>query len=465
MDDDTEPVNCLVRNECAFTSTVESDEAIIHINPPPQVNLGEDMHLCPGDHATLDPGTTLTTYLWSTAETTKSIEVSEQGNYKLTVTDNKDCSNEDKIYVWIDPAIPELDLGDDAAYCSGVDVTLDASDQYDTYDWNTGADGQSVDITLTGTYHVTASNNNSVCIESDTIHVQVVEPFQDEEICLITIDMATGNNIIIWEKTPGMNIIDYNIYRQTTVAGEYELLETKPYDDLSIFMDDEADPEVRQWVYKITAVDTCGNESDIKVSPYHRPLFLEYNGADDGVNLRWEPYVVEGTEMEFLTYEIYRGADSTALAKLDEISGDLRVYKDKDPNSLTYKYFYRVAGVKSNPCYPAAGKKADSGPYSHSMSNIEDNRLQVVEGINNLKSAGAITIYPNPFSDFTTLKFTNPIHSEYRLVVCDLSGKVVYMKSNITGEEVVLDRGNLAPGIYFVELTGKDIFRGRVIVE
>ncbi len=465
LDDDEEPVFCLVRNECAFTTPVESDEAIIHVNPPPPVSLGKDIHLCPGDQATLDPETSFTSYLWSTDETTKTIKVSDQGNYKLTVTDDKGCSNEDKIYIWVDPAIPELDLGEDAAYCSGDDVTLDASDQYDTYDWNTEGAESSIDVTETGDYFVTVSKNNSVCIESDTVHVQVVEPYQDEEICLITVDMGTGNNIIVWEKTPDMNIVAYNIYRQTTVAGEYELLETKPYEDLSIYMDDEADPEVRQWVYKITAVDTCNNESDIKVSPYHRPLFLEYNGADDGVNLRWEPYVVEGAEMEFLTYEIYRGSDSSTLAILDEISGDLKVYKDKDPNALTYKYFYRVAGVKSNPCYPSADKKADSTPYSHSMSNIEDNRLQVVEGVNNLKSAGTINIYPNPFNETTTLQFTNPNHSEYRLAVRDLSGKVVYMSGIITGEEIVLNREGLTAGYYLVELIGESIYRGKVVVE
>jgi len=42
--------------------------------------------------------------------------------------------------------------------------------------------------------------------------------------------------------------------------------------------------------------------------------------------------------------------------------------------------YYRISAEKPDPCYPTgAGKKADSGPYSHSMSNVEDNRLQAGE--------------------------------------------------------------------------------------
>ncbi|KPK86548.1 MAG: hypothetical protein AMS27_04840, partial [Bacteroides sp. SM23_62_1] len=198
--------------------------------------------------------------------------------------------------------------------------------------------------------------------------------------------------------------------------------------------------------------------------PYHRPLFLQYTGTDNGVNLEWESYVVEGTEMEFLIYEIYRGSDSTVLTKIDEISADLRVYKDIDNNALKYRYFYRVAGVKANPCYPTGSSKAESGPYSHSMSNIEDNRLQVIEGIN-LQSAENLMIFPNPFNDYTTIRFTNPAHSEYKLVVRDLTGKVVMIVSEISEEEVIIERNSLKAGYYSVEVVGEKIFRGKMIVE
>ena len=54
---------------------------------------------------------------------------------------------------------------------------------------------------------------------------------------------------------------------------------------------------------------------------------------------------------------------------------------------LLRRYYYRVAGVLKRPCYPtgSSGKKDEPGPYSRSMSNIEDNRV-LVGGLNDIKS-------------------------------------------------------------------------------
>jgi hypothetical protein len=359
---------------------------------------------------------------------------------------------------------PTVSVGEDIFTCLNAEVILDAGTGFSQYLWTPGeSTDQTLDVTEEGEYFVKVTDENG-CSARDTVSVNFAEPYDQEQICLITIDLQSGKNLIIWEKTPDMGTILYRIYRQTNVVGEYEMIGEVPYDDLSIFKDTVADPEQRQWVYKITAVDTCNNESDIKVSPYHRPLFLQYTGTDDGVNLEWESYVVEGAEMEFLTYEIYRGSDSSALTKLDEISADLRVYKDKDNNALKYRYYYRIAGVKANPCYPTGSVKAESGPYSHSMSNLEDNRLQFAEGID-LKSAESLMIYPNPFSDYTTIRFTNPVHSEYKLLVRDLAGKAVMIISKITEEEVIIQRSSLKAGYYSVEVVGEKIFRGKMIVE
>ena len=281
--------------------------------------------------------------------------------------------------------------------------------------------------------------------------------------------MNTGNNLIIWEKTPDKGILAYHIYRQTNIIGDYELIGTSTADKLSIFMDEEADPETRQWVYKITAVDTCTNESDIKVTSYHRPLFLQYTGAQDGVNLEWESYVVEGKEMEFVTYEILRGSDSSALSPIAEISADLRVYKDKDSKAIQYKYFYRVAGVKANPCYPSATLKADDTPWSHSVSNMEDNRMQETEDTTGTGLAGSyygtLNIYPNPFSQSTSIEFPNPGNRQYKLLGLDLTGKLMYMDESIHGEKIVLERRNLSSGYYIIELRGDKLYRGTMVIE
>ena len=76
-----------------------------------------------------------------------------------------------------------------------------------------------------------------------------------------------------------------------------------------------------------------------------------------------------------------------------------------------------------------------------------------------------IQVYPNPFSEKTTIVFSNPEYSVYKLAIYNMSGAKLVEKGNITSNQIELDRGNLSSGMYIVELKGKKIFRERLIVE
>jgi hypothetical protein len=137
-----------------------------------------------------------------------------------------------------------------------------------------------------------------------------------------------------------------------------------------------------------------------------------------------------------------------------------------DPAPGTGTKYYRVAALRPEPCYPTGttGKKAESGPYSHSMSNIEDNRLET--GIfESLLLDENLIIYPNPLKETAILTFDNPEGFPYTLSITNLSGKVCRIIDNITSYEYELEKGNLKEGFYFVELKGPKIFRGKVLIE
>jgi hypothetical protein len=281
----------------------------------------------------------------------------------------------------------------------------------------------------------------------------------------VTIDLTTGKNIIVWEKTPDKGIVTYNIYREFGI-GDFKNIGSKGAQELSIFRDETADPENQAYLYKITVTDSCGNESPPDSVPYHWPSFLQYVSSEGGINLEWTEYRIEGVANigDYLTsYVVYRGTDSTGLSEYKSVGRQLN-FTDTDPDALARKYYYRVAGVVKKPCYPTAGKKADSGPYSHSMSNIEDNRFQT--GINEKQIADEfISIFPNPFTESTTLSFSNPEEYKYKLSVTDLSGKVCRIVDDITTSEYLLEKRDLKQGFYFVELTGPKIYRGKIVIE
>jgi hypothetical protein len=97
------------------------------------------------------------------------------------------------------------------------------------------------------------------------------------------------------------------------------------------------------------------------------------------------------------------------------------------------------------------------------MSNIEDNRLQGTGFQFSLNEK--LNIYPNPFTSRTTIRFPNPQGDKYYLILMDLSGRVLRILDNLANNEVVLERKGLPDGIYFIELQGPIIYRGKMVLE
>jgi hypothetical protein len=309
------------------------------------------------------------------------------------------------------------------------------------------------------TFYITETDNDCESpAKTVTLGISNIIPYENEQICVITTDSLLGKNLIIWEKTPGKGTAYYNIYRESKLIG------TVGYEDLSILKDNEANPKQRPYLYKLSVIDTCGNESAL--SPFHKPIFLQFVSSVNGVNLTWSKYEIEGENLNFDSYCIYRGSDSTSLSILEEnIPIEINVYTDNDPNALTRKYYYRVAGVLTNPCYPTGSlrKKDEPGPYNRSISNIEDNRI-LVGGLKDIKTE-RLSIYPNPFSESTILTFNNPEGQSYTLYILDLSGKVCRIVDNINTSRYVLDKEGLKAGFYFIELRGEKLYRERIIIE
>jgi hypothetical protein len=293
-------------------------------------------------------------------------------------------------------------------------------------------------------------------IQSDPITL-----FVAPQICMVTVDLATGNNLVIWEKKGAAPVSAYNIYRESIVAGEYEPIGHLPKDSLSIFLDTVADPAKQAYIYKITAIDNEGFESDLALCKPHKTIHLitSINATTGDSQLEWDEYY----GFTYGTYYIYRSLTETNFTQIHSMSSSTTAYTDANPENQLY--YYRVAVLRPEPCIPTgtAGKKAESGPYSHSMSNMEDNRLQT--GLNELYDEKDLTIFPNPFSETTTISFYNPGNATYQFKVRDLSGKLVRSPETVTGSEIEFSRRNLTPGYYFIEITGDQIFRGRIVIE
>ena len=84
-------LGCTDPSACNFNSVSQIDDGSCEYITP--VDLGDDIETC-DESVTLDAGAGYDSYLWSTGETTQTIEVNESGEYSVEVTSGDDqCIN------------------------------------------------------------------------------------------------------------------------------------------------------------------------------------------------------------------------------------------------------------------------------------------------------------------------------------------------------------------------------------
>lgn len=102
----------------------------------------------------------------------------------------------------------------------------------------------------------------------------------------------------------------------------------------------------------------------------------------------------------------------------------------------------------------------------NSQPFILDCDLTLVTGVlENQTDVNQLSIYPNPFSDFTTIQSNSMLHEE-ELNLYNVFGQKVKTTNRISGNEIKIDRANLASGIYFICLTkdNKIITQSKLVI-
>jgi gliding motility-associated-like protein len=123
--------------------------------------LGADTMICEGQQLQLDAtsfGTDTVTYLWSNGQTTPSVNAMETGLYTVTVTIDKYCVADDRVFLEVIP-LPAASLPGDTSLCRGQTLMLDATAAFEQeYTWQDGKKGALYTVILPGRYTVIASN-------------------------------------------------------------------------------------------------------------------------------------------------------------------------------------------------------------------------------------------------------------------------------------------------------------------
>ncbi len=178
-------------------------EIEITVNALPDCHISADpgITVCAGNNVTLtEDGGNATSWLWTTAETTKSITVSTSGTYGVTVTDSNGCQSYCEIKITVNP-LPACSISADpgTTVCAGTDVTLnETGGDAESWLWTTAETTKSITVSTTGTYGVTITDANG-CTSYCEIEI-TVNALPD---CHISADpgitVCAGNNVTLTE--------------------------------------------------------------------------------------------------------------------------------------------------------------------------------------------------------------------------------------------------------------------------
>ncbi|PYE81698.1 putative secreted protein (Por secretion system target) [Winogradskyella epiphytica] len=400
----------------------DSDSVTVTVNESPSLTLSDNVTITEGESTNLIANGAAT-YLWSTGETSNTIEVSptETTTYSVTGTSAFGCESTVEVTVSVS-SLFQASAGPDQHVCDNLEneVVLTASEG-DSYLWSTGKTTQSIVVSplSTTTYTVTVSQGD----QSDSADVIVyVDPSP-------SITIANGEEIeILNGDFVTLSVSGANTYEWNNGA-------TQPNIAVS--------PSVTT-IYSVKGfIGNCYDEKQVKVKVL-QPVVADA-GSDVQICLN------ETTALTATGGDEYVWSTGETTATIHVSPTETTEYTVTVFNSLDFDEDSVVVEVDSN-CTDQVINPND--PY-----NPNDERVEFT-----------MDIYPNPASNIVNIKLSGT-QNESQVLIYDVTGKLI-IENRISNESLnistttQMDISSLQAGVYFVKIIdqGRDITK-KLIVE
>jgi len=424
-------------------------------------------------------------YLWSTGETTPSINVSTPGNYNVRVSEagNACISWSPSIAVTVNPdETPTITAAGATTVCDGESVTLTSSEASGNT-WSNSSTSQSINVTTSGTYSLvyagacqnwnsnsisvtvlaapsptTTTNDNLVAPGSGTLTstgttvrwfdavtggtiVGTGSPFTTPVVSTTTTYYAedalsygggvTGNVGQVNHAGTNFNGLTYNGYLVFDVIENATLNSVKVYADVA----GDRTIELRNSVGTVLNSAVVNIPAGITVITLGFPMTPGTNyelGTNDAAN---EAAFGAGNVSPQLRRSTTGVAYPYTLA-----GGAVSITSSSAPANYYYFFDWNITTDPTNIC----GSVRTPATVFVNYAGIEDNA-----DLN-------LHVYPNPTSDFVQVEFTSPEVGEATLAVYDMLGKKVLDLNlgTVNGTIIkTINTSTFAKGIYNIKLT------------
>jgi len=212
-------IHATISNSCG-----QSVDTIIVDDLPgiPNLNLGSDQSLCPGEIITINPGIPNVVYQWSDGSTLDSFQTMQEQTIILIIS-NLCGTSTDTLEVYESTQGPQVDLGQDILACEGEVVLIPSGISGVNYLWQDGSTDPDFTTTLSGQFILQVNNNCGT--DTDTIMVDIagVPPTPslgpDTTLCsgnsFILSSAADAGTSIEWQdgsSSPSFTVVSPGLY-------------------------------------------------------------------------------------------------------------------------------------------------------------------------------------------------------------------------------------------------------------
>ena len=251
-------------------------------------------------------------------------------------------------------------------------------------------------------------------------------------ICLVTVDMETGKNHIVWEPIANSPVDQVVVFKETNALNVFEAIGQVDFSEVGVFEDVNSNPAIQANRYRIGLLDSCDYLYET-ADGIHKTIHLTVApGLSNNVNLNWSAY--EG--IAFPSYKIRRGSSAQSMNEIATVASNILSYTDLNPVAGEWNYMVEIEGVSCNP----------NRSIVYSRSNVIDVLMQSVW----METAPAFKLSPNPVQ--------SELHVQWlawdkpgRFAILDVMGKEV-MQGVIAEPVERISVASLPAGIYLFEV-------------
>ncbi len=430
---------------------------------------------CEGENVNLSATAGATSYLWSTGETTQSINVTGSGNYNITITNATGCSASSLTTVVTVYQLPNLSILGSSTICPGSNTILDAGSGYSNYSWSNGATTQTISVSTAAIFSVTVTVSNG-CTASASLTTTIgstltptINASGSDTICQgssITLDAGSGFNTYNWSNGNTTQTIIVN------TAGTFSV-DVSDVNGCTGISNSVITTVADTPVCSINVVpsNVCSGQSLIASATGDTLWTYEWNpGAVTGMSVSLFPaisttYTMTATTLNNCTTSVSVLVNVIPAPPIPVITQAGAILTANSTIALTYQWNFNgnIINGATNANYDAGQQTGSYTVIIADSSACESQSLPfnyLGSGISLLANSVPV-IFPNPFIDFISVENLN---SENEIELLNVEGEIIFRKT-VASKNEIINTSALSAGIYLLKLKSQREIIYKVVVK